>query len=1171
MGTRGPLADRRSVRPKSSSGQARGEAPRWGAPRGERGGARASSTAPPEAPYPVNRRAAAATMEGVDAPLPPFDNETWATRLAAARRLARHLVRDDGDDVAQEAAQIAWTRPASPGRPAWPWLAGIIRNVARARRRREARRPAVEAHAVRPPTTDDDVAETVARAEQHRQAIDAVLALSEPYRSTLILRFLDDLTPDEVARRQGVPLETVRTRVRRGLELVRTQLDARHGGNRRNWMLLLAPMPPIGAPAAPVARVAATLPSAAPAVLGALAMKQFVAVAISLLLIVGGAWWAVHALRAPSPDRATRSAPAVGDGEYLGDGPELAAVTLRPAALDAAAADELAPRAAAPDRDLDVAGVVVRADGTPVAGAAIAAEDDEERTLFLLGRHVASAAARVVASTRSAADGGFALPLPRGAVTRLRVAAAGLETATLRSVGAGDRLRVVLSEPVTLVVVANDVRGRPLSGADVVVARPAGRMTWGYVRETYRRVQRTAEDGRAVFADVPAGNGGTWTLVTVSTPTRGTVAHASVEMPERGTVTKVMVAEAEATFRGRVTDAATGAPIAGAVVGAEWHQRPSATTDPDGRYVLTAGNAATIDALFAEAPGYAWMGRPRDGDQPVDFALRAAVTLRGRLLDPAGAPVANAVVSAHGSYRGALPAGRGLATSGPDGRFAVAGLSSGTRTAVWIEATGFGRLGAVLAASDAAPHRDLGDLVLHPARRVEGRVVDTLGAPVAGVPVALALHAALTTDALDLGATEAGHAAVHDERVTDDLGRFRFAGVAAGRARVRVWPPGRPEQRRDVEVAADDILDVRFVVEAGRPFHVHVRLPDGTTPETVAVRVVDAGGSPLRASTFRERPATFVVADGPVQVDVESSPLDTDRPPPQTAAPDVSEITIVLRAANPVTGTVLDPDERPMRGAMVEGRVEGVLVGRAVTDAEGRFSLKVPDDGAAVAPTGKVLAPSTNQATQLPLVTDPIHAVPGTTDVVFRMRRVPAGQTLRVVVADPDGRPLAGIPLAASRDDGVPLGTGTSDADGIVEFRDLVGIALRVTRGSGVYEFRRTWLDPVLDDVIPGGQTVSYRLRAGTVLTIRVTEPDGSPSRGARVRWRTGVGAPTRWGLASTSSDGYAVTVDPTTDFPLTLDVEVPGESPPRTAKLTLEALPTGPVTVLLPARPGPR
>jgi RNA polymerase sigma factor (sigma-70 family) len=54
--------------------------------------------------------------------------------------------------------------------------------------------------------------------------IDAVLSLSEPIRSTIVLRYLEDLPPREVARRLGVPIETVRSRSRRGLEDMRATL-----------------------------------------------------------------------------------------------------------------------------------------------------------------------------------------------------------------------------------------------------------------------------------------------------------------------------------------------------------------------------------------------------------------------------------------------------------------------------------------------------------------------------------------------------------------------------------------------------------------------------------------------------------------------------------------------------------------------------------------------------------------------------------------------------------------------------------------------------------------------------------------------------------------------------------------------------------------------------------
>jgi RNA polymerase sigma-70 factor (ECF subfamily) len=160
----------------------------------------------------------------------------WVRRLAAA------LVRaDDADDVAQQALAQALVAPP-PSRNLRAWFAAIVRNVARRRRRDEATRARYEAFA--PEAIESgDPALAVARAELHRRVVDAVLALAEPYRSTLVLRFFDEKPAEEIARAQALPLETVRTRVKRGLAQLRAQLDegGREGGTtlRRSLALLL--------------------------------------------------------------------------------------------------------------------------------------------------------------------------------------------------------------------------------------------------------------------------------------------------------------------------------------------------------------------------------------------------------------------------------------------------------------------------------------------------------------------------------------------------------------------------------------------------------------------------------------------------------------------------------------------------------------------------------------------------------------------------------------------------------------------------------------------------------------------------------------------------------------------------------------------------------------------
>src|SRR5262245_668720 len=106
------------------------------------------------------------------------------------------------------------------------YLARIVRNIALDRARERSRRLRHEQKAARPEATGS-AADAVARAEAHRRVVEAVLALDEPYRATLLLRFFDDLKPAEIARRLSCDVEAVRTRIRRGLERLRERLGPR--------------------------------------------------------------------------------------------------------------------------------------------------------------------------------------------------------------------------------------------------------------------------------------------------------------------------------------------------------------------------------------------------------------------------------------------------------------------------------------------------------------------------------------------------------------------------------------------------------------------------------------------------------------------------------------------------------------------------------------------------------------------------------------------------------------------------------------------------------------------------------------------------------------------------------------------------------------------------------
>ena len=144
------------------------------------------------------------------------------------------------EDVVQESYLAALRHPPHSADSLRAWLGRVVRNVASNIRRGEARRTDREGQVARSDVVVS-TEEIVRRIGVERQVADALLEVSEAYRSALYLRFYEDLPPREIARRLGIPVETVRSRVRRGLEAMRSRLDHEYGGDRRSWCLALLP------------------------------------------------------------------------------------------------------------------------------------------------------------------------------------------------------------------------------------------------------------------------------------------------------------------------------------------------------------------------------------------------------------------------------------------------------------------------------------------------------------------------------------------------------------------------------------------------------------------------------------------------------------------------------------------------------------------------------------------------------------------------------------------------------------------------------------------------------------------------------------------------------------------------------------------------------------------
>jgi RNA polymerase sigma-70 factor (ECF subfamily) len=223
------------------------------------------------------------SIEADSAATPHARPEDLLAHAAWVRGVATALVRDAAsvDDLVQETWLAAMRRPPETDRPLRPWLAGVVRNLVRQRRRGEARRERREEvvatrRAAESLPTPDELAE---RLDTQQRLAAHVKKLPEPFRATVLLRYYEGLTAADIASREGVPAGTVRWRLKRALQLLRERLDAEHDGDRRAWCMALIPLT---VPDTPSGSGAGTGLLAA-AVQGVLAMSAFTK------LMMGGA------------------------------------------------------------------------------------------------------------------------------------------------------------------------------------------------------------------------------------------------------------------------------------------------------------------------------------------------------------------------------------------------------------------------------------------------------------------------------------------------------------------------------------------------------------------------------------------------------------------------------------------------------------------------------------------------------------------------------------------------------------------------------------------------------------------------------------------------------------------------------------------------------------------
>lgn len=819
-------------------------------------------------------------------PTSPATPELLLEHSGWIRRLARQLTGDA--NRAEDLEQATWlrmlTHPPSGDRPLRGWIATVMRNLLSHEQRGEVRRREREHRAAR--SESDESAQLVGQVALHRQLADAVLGLDEPYRSTIVLRYFEEMTPKRIAAELGIPVSTVKTRLARGLDKLRAQLDRDHGGNRQAWMAALIPLaqPPRGA-----------VPLSWTVSLGALAVQTKIAigavavaaVGTTLFVLSGGEPPATAEHRAAAPEPTTNSVVTAPP-----DSPRTVEASTRVAVPVPAA--EPAVEDVTPGMTL-VRGRVLDLEGNGVGGLGIAhtsgyGGEEGARTPalsdgsghFTLETDMPGKMLEVVSDSWTTVTGARAMPADSGAEPIL-LAAPAIELAG----------QVV------------DEMGTAVQGARVALLPPQDlRQRLSLVMDHSEDQEWTTEtdaEGRFDFENAPALRGGALTVDLA----RHVPVSEDAPLGSNDNLLLVLRRDRPAqVLAGRVVTP-TGAPASEALVSfgfdsvrADTLGRFEFALDAEKTFTKQASeffevNTASLSALKA---GYlpATLEAERDSDGevawPDDIVLRLGgepLEIRGRVVDENGTPRAGIMVwLANPTFFGGLgdPAesrfpelahvetlladaspGWNRVLSAEDGSFTIGGLmdreydvqAMDDDTLLRVEATGVraGRSGVELVLSSEA---------VWPSLR--GRVVNARGEGVPGVSIAPMCDSFRTKyQGLTI---RTQHSSVEGTR-TDEQGRFELKNVPNNLVYLRLdgtntipleW--GRHVEGGLAQLVGQDHDALEITV--GQRCHFQVQLDNPTEADHIAA--LDAAGERLSLSEFTARGRrdgpTFALLEG---------------------------------------------------------------------------------------------------------------------------------------------------------------------------------------------------------------------------------------------------------------------------------------------------------------------
>lgn len=990
-----------------------------------------------------------------------------------------------------------------------PWFLTIVRNVAR-RHLGPTGPPSLTSSLE---TRAGGYADGFERTDFAAYLWKKVQGLPEGVREAILLYYYEGESVKSVASTLGVTRDAVINRLRRGRDLLREKLwremeecirdmlpSTREWkrGARRLALIVLAGVPTVASGASPGEAAAADLAGVAPST-GILGGGLLMGVKKAILGIIVAALLAIVGLSALRFEE--------GASRGVDAGPDSSAAPLKAAMLtgdsppgksgagsDVAVESKRAPRLpespgpvdfSLVDRDLDLFGIVVDEGDRPIAGATLEARWNPEGDVYAGPDHVRPPPV-IGPSTRSATDGTFVLRLAADQVVDLHAVAPGFARVVSPMVNAGEMVKIVLPPSSAIRLEIKDRDGEAVADATArLYLLCRGSMSG---RRGDEREGRTDEEGRHLFDQLEAGEG----YLDVRHEVHGFGYQRFRLAPgERMDVRIRLMGGRRVT--GQVRDLETGAPIPGASVGPGYGFGPAVKTDVEGRYEFGAVGKDSFSELRARAEGYVprQLSVPAEGE--LDFELHRGHVVSGRLLDDRGLPVSDARVYLSGtrSIQGALQSDGDATRTDPGGEFILSGLHPSVFHVLEIRKDGHPRLVLPVDHSKAVQGRiDLGDLILGPPVRIEGRALDSRGSPLARETV----YAKRIPSGEELAPTPADHRVqglVVIQRWTDDLGRFRFPDLCPGEYVLTLFPHGGERTTLPVTLRpGEDLLDVVLQANEGRSITVRVER-EGGEPVSGAFVTVQGEGLRSRYPTQTDAAGRAVLTglpDREVGIGVKmQGPTRLILPPALRVMPRGQEVVIRLQEGVLVKGVVVDEENRPVPGltlrAAYTGNPRDSVIAR--TNHAGEFSLRCRcGETLDLRAYGSNLdeIEGARVGEEPAFFQGELRGVPSPAEgLEVRVRRLPMDRTVNLLVTNIDGE---GVPGAFVEVSGPGLGPPGSphrtDETGSLALRGLPPSQVRIRVFDAAGRGREDGDEPdAVRRVVPEGQDIVIVLGEG--------------------------------------------------------------------------------------------